>query len=211
MPSLSDGSASSAVALISTQRYVKLTRRDRKHGAMTFAEGLNADPLPFDPRPHCGPGGIFFCRPRDVPRWMGYREGIELMWDVELVPGAPVVHMPTKSKAAHVILRDARSLHDNSHEVLRIIAQDMPHRAATKDATLASIVISGPARHLWRILLFYRACPGIVRRLLHLWPAMLPCSAAITLAAGHGAFWSFFSSPFRSPQPTNNTARSLCY
>jgi len=41
-------------------KFVKVIRRDRKHYNHKYVHGLNEDAVPFNPRDHCLPGGLYF-------------------------------------------------------------------------------------------------------------------------------------------------------
>ena len=52
--------------------FVKLTNQFENHNGMQFQTGLNVDPIPFNPKGKCQPGGIYFCDLYAIPIWLNY-------------------------------------------------------------------------------------------------------------------------------------------
>jgi hypothetical protein len=83
----------------------KLTNEAETHNGLTYHDGLNIDPLPFnaDPSASCCPGGIYFAG-RDI---LEFIEGMTWAREVSLPPDARVVldpSSPEKWRADRVIL-----------------------------------------------------------------------------------------------------------
>jgi len=85
---------------------VKVLARDLKHLGFQYKEGLNIDDKPFDRKPTCGIGGLYFCTFRRVHNWVCKGPNIA---DVS-VPAAvngkrnPVVDVDNEKSKAHAII-----------------------------------------------------------------------------------------------------------
>jgi hypothetical protein len=90
--------------------FYKLLADDRRHHGFTYHEGLNVDPLPFEPSGECKPGGLYYTDLEHIPRW--YRIEWPLIADVTLPDGARVYAEPdgTKWKADRLVLSNIRPL-----------------------------------------------------------------------------------------------------
>jgi hypothetical protein len=92
-------------------QFYKLLAVDLCHcNGFIYQEGLNVDPLPFDPSGTCQPGGLYFTTLEYLPIW--HRTIWPLIADVTLPPDARVYAEPcgTKWKADRLVLSDIRPL-----------------------------------------------------------------------------------------------------
>jgi hypothetical protein len=89
-------------------QFYKFLNDDLRHGLVVYKEGLNVDPLPFNPIGQCQPGGLYYTSLEHVPRWF------KLFWtriaDVTVPDGARVYAEPcgTKWKADCLVLSNIR-------------------------------------------------------------------------------------------------------
>jgi len=87
--------------------YVKLIRKDCTHHGLVLRKGLNCL-LPhetFDPRPDCGPGGLYFCKEEDVKHWLFlYKDNLGYVATVRLCVDSKLVTMKHKLKTDRFIL-----------------------------------------------------------------------------------------------------------
>jgi hypothetical protein len=99
------------------EHFVKVATR-MPHNGVIMCEGRVEDPLPFDMEPTCGPGGIYFCRMRDVGRWIDFYCGdAHVVFDVTLDDDEPVVEVDDDKLKSHTItLSNRRFIWDN-HEL----------------------------------------------------------------------------------------------
>ena len=74
----------------------------RGHHGLVYKEGLNVDPLPFDPSGDCEPGGIYFAR-EDILAFLSYGSLIYEVTPVGEVYENP--SLPKKFKAHAVELK----------------------------------------------------------------------------------------------------------
>jgi hypothetical protein len=96
------------------ESYVKLTLKNYVHGEVKYKEGLNVDPIKFNPIKKCKRGGLYFCRYKDVGRWFRYaKKTMYWIWDVTLPDGEEVIDMGTKLKAHRIILTNKSHVHDD--------------------------------------------------------------------------------------------------
>lgn len=86
--------------------FFKILRADLTHHGLTYREGLNVDPLPFDPTEQCGPGGIYYADQEHIGSFTHYGD---LIARVTLPPDARCVAVgPDKFKADRVVLSDIK-------------------------------------------------------------------------------------------------------
>lgn len=111
--------------------YVKLIRKNCTHHGLVLRPGLNCL-LPhetFDPRPECGPGGLYFCEEKDVENWCFlYKDEIGYIATVRLCADSKLVKMKHKLKTDRFILGQfqpitAEQLIPNIGWLLKWIAQ----------------------------------------------------------------------------------------
>lgn len=131
--------------------FVKLTTKDALHHGMVFKEGLNVDKRSFVDEDCCY-GGIFFCRVRDMYRWIRYKsEPITTIWDVAIPNDAKVRDMGTKLKTDKIILTNPRPVRIPVHLTGPAIQYDaflLPWITQTEEACLAAVTKSGLALEL---------------------------------------------------------------
>jgi hypothetical protein len=90
--------------------FYKLLAADLCHNDVTYQEGLNVDPVPFDPSGDCKPGGLYYTDFEHIPRWCFARW--PLIADVSVPDDARVYAEPcgTKWKADRIELSNIRPL-----------------------------------------------------------------------------------------------------
>ena len=96
-------------------KYYKILNKNMVHNEMHYQEGLNIDIKPFNPKPECGPGGLFFADRSEIGKFFDY--GM-LLAEVEVPEGEPIVEVKgldaTKYKAHRIILKNIRDILDDS-------------------------------------------------------------------------------------------------
>lgn len=90
--------------------YVKILKANMKHNDFQYSEGLNIDTKKFNPTGTCQPGGLYFCKLQDMPRYLEY--GV-LIADVEIPTDAKVYEEEHKLKADQLILKNIIPLNDH--------------------------------------------------------------------------------------------------
>jgi hypothetical protein len=90
----------------------KLLYSNRYHNGVTYEEGLNVDPLPFNPSGSCLPGGLYYTSLEHLPKWMD--PSWPLIADVTLPADTLVYAEPcgTKWKANQLVLSNIRLLRE---------------------------------------------------------------------------------------------------
>jgi len=89
--------------------FYKILNKEETHNGLKYHDGLNEDPLPFNPSGDCEPGGIYFTR-EDILAFLSYGPWIR---QVTLPEGEPVYEnpgSPKKWKAKRVILGPRRKI-----------------------------------------------------------------------------------------------------
>jgi len=90
-------------------KYYKILNKDENHHNLQYKTGLNVDPIPFNPRGNCKPGGIYFSR-EDILAYLGYGCWIR---EVTLPENEEIYEEtgnPKKFKAHSVILGERREI-----------------------------------------------------------------------------------------------------
>ncbi len=134
------------------ERLVKVAKRT-PHNGVEMREGRVEDPLPFDPDPTCGPGGIYFCRERDVGRWIDfYEDKAAAVFDVTLDDDEPVIEVGNDKLKSHAVtLSNRRSIWDNQELCLAAVQQKGCALQYVKEQTpeicLAAVRENGYALH----------------------------------------------------------------
>jgi len=89
--------------------YYKILNEMECHNGLTYHDGLNVDPLPFNPSGKCESGGIYFAS-RDILAFLYVGPWIR---QLTLPPGEPMYKdpsLPEKYKAHRVILGKRRKI-----------------------------------------------------------------------------------------------------
>ena len=89
--------------------YYKILNEEETHYGLKYHDGLNEDPLPFNPSGNCEPGGIYFSR-EDILAFLDYGPWIR---KVTIPEGEPIYEnpgSPKKWKAKRVILGPRRRI-----------------------------------------------------------------------------------------------------
>jgi hypothetical protein len=93
---------------------IKLLNSDFHHYDVVYKESLNVDPVAWNPRGSCEPGGLYFTLPCHALDW--FTEKTRYVADVVVPDDQPVWaddHQPTtKWKAPQLVLSNIRPLHE---------------------------------------------------------------------------------------------------
>jgi len=90
--------------------FYKILNEEETHNGLKYHNGLNEDPLPFNPNGNCEPGGIYFAK-EDILAFLG--PGSTWIRQVTLPEGEPIYEnpgSPKKWKAKRVILGPRRRI-----------------------------------------------------------------------------------------------------
>lgn len=101
--------------------FYKILNEKEIHHGLKYHDGLNVDPLPFDPSGNCKPGGIYFAR-EDILAFLNF----DSVWirKVTVPPGDPIYENPSppkKWKAKRVILGPRRRI--NSQVIKELVKE----------------------------------------------------------------------------------------
>ncbi len=102
-----------------SQIFYKFLDENNSRKDMIYKIGHNVDPIPFDLDPICGPGGIYFCRQKDVPTWISYGPNLATL----TVPSScMIVDCGDKLKAHEIVISKIEPWYENM-EIGRLIAK----------------------------------------------------------------------------------------
>ena len=93
--------------------YVKIIRKDRTHYGLVLCEGLNClkPGETFNPKPKCGPGGLYFCKEEDMSHWIElYNQDLGFVATVTLFSDSTVITMGADHKLKTALFWDRFSL-----------------------------------------------------------------------------------------------------
>jgi hypothetical protein len=98
--------------LFKNRLWYKLLNADFRHRGVTYKEGLNVDPVPFNPTGECEPGGLYFTHFDYVPYWWHRLEPLLYIAEVTVPDDARVYIEPcnTKLKADKFVLSNILTL-----------------------------------------------------------------------------------------------------
>ena len=85
--------------------FYKLTKKNEIHNNFPFIDGLNIDPIAFNPTDCCSPGGIYFSDYDNIGRWIEY-SNTQMYWirKIQIPPDALVCVCKNKFKSDKIIL-----------------------------------------------------------------------------------------------------------
>lgn len=90
---------------------VKLTTQSESHNDYQFLTGLNTDPIKFNPKGECQPGGFYFCTLQQLPKWLNYSNKIMHYVRFVTIPDQAQVYDETdKFKANQLILSERQTI-----------------------------------------------------------------------------------------------------
>jgi hypothetical protein len=107
----------------SRPKYIKVLSENLKHYNFIYKEGLNIDHIPFNTDANCKSGGLYFTTIEHV---YGFLLFGALIADVEIPTDAKVVHLPNKSKADKIIIKNIRRW-DTELDLEKIIKINSSH------------------------------------------------------------------------------------
>lgn len=149
--------------------YVRFLNEAECHQGMQYQTGINVDPLPFDARPVCGPGGLYFCHLRFFYHW--WRFGPFVRSVRVPVDQSEVIRVGTKFKAHALVLGERK--HWFSLEFFETLLQAQIDGAIPQETTwwflanrqdlqpdqllmlqqcLALMIQTFPLMNLWRMI-----------------------------------------------------------
>jgi hypothetical protein len=98
--------------LFTSRSWYKLLHADRRHNGVTYEEGLNVDPVPFNPTGSCQPGGLYFTHFDYIVYWWRSLDNCSHIAEVTVPPDARVYIEPCgmKLKADKIELSNIRPL-----------------------------------------------------------------------------------------------------
>lgn len=102
-------------------QFVKLTFHDGKNHGFQYKEGLNEDIYDLNQNEECAAGGLYFCRFKDVGKWIG-NYGDALIWKVKIPEGEEVIEYETKLKAKRIILSEPKKAYED-YEICKMAVQ----------------------------------------------------------------------------------------
>lgn len=103
-------------------QFVKLTNFNGINNGFQYQEGLNEDIHELNQDEECAPGGLYFCRFKDVGEWIR-RYGYDvLIWKVEIPKNEKVIEYFTKLKAKRIILSDPKKVCDD-YNICKLVVQ----------------------------------------------------------------------------------------
>ena len=108
--------------MYSLEQFVKLTNPDGISRGFQYKEGLNEDIHELNREKECAAGGLYFCRFKNVGRWIGEYGGDALIWNVEIPEGEEVIEYETKLKAKRIILSEPKKAYED-YELCNIAVQ----------------------------------------------------------------------------------------
>jgi hypothetical protein len=88
-------------------KYYKIIKEDRIHYRYKFTEGLNTDPLPWNPDANCEPGGFYFSDAKHICEYLEYGPWI---CEVKIPKDTKVIKGENKYKAHQIRLGKFRDL-----------------------------------------------------------------------------------------------------
>jgi len=112
--------------------FYKILNEEEIHCGLEYHDGLNIDPLPFNPAGDCRPGGIYFSR-EDILAFLGYGPWIR---QVTIPKGEQIYEnpgFPKKWKAKKVILGKRRRI---SLQVIKELVKEGANIHAGNDKAL---------------------------------------------------------------------------
>ena len=105
------------------EEYVKITNINNINNNFTFKEGLNEDIYELNEKEKCSQGGLYFCRFKDIGRWIEkYGKNCNI-WRVSIPNGEKVIDYNDKLKAKRIILSDCQSVYEN-YEICKLAVQE---------------------------------------------------------------------------------------
>jgi hypothetical protein len=88
-------------------KYYKIIAENRTHCGYKFTEGLNTDPLPWNPDVNCKPGGFYFSDAENICGYVNYGPWI---CKIEVPEDVEIAKKKTKYKAHEIILGKFKDL-----------------------------------------------------------------------------------------------------
>jgi hypothetical protein len=108
--------------MYSPDQFVKLTNPDGINRGVQYKEGLNEDIHELNREKDCAVLGLYFCRFKDINKWI-YDYGRDvLIWKVEIPEGEEVIEYSNKLKAKRIILSEPKKAYEN-YEICKLSVQ----------------------------------------------------------------------------------------
>jgi hypothetical protein len=103
--------------------FVKLTNKKDLHNGYQYEEGLNELDDPFNEKPICAKGGLYFCFKKDCGQWVEYGDmKMENIWCVKIPDDAKIVIIDDKIKTNKFVLANKLYIW-SSEEFCKLVIQ----------------------------------------------------------------------------------------
>lgn len=107
--------------------FIKLTNKDERHRYITFKDGLNVDPVPFNPKGDCSAGGIYFIKKEEIGKWITYAEAPMFYYRYVDFPSDALIYSEgDKFKADKLLLGGRHEIFADDDELFKLILVNFP-------------------------------------------------------------------------------------
>ena len=100
----------------SDTKFYKILKEDLIHNNYQFVNGINIDPIPFNPDGECSKGGFYFTEYNKIACWLEYTDDLTYIADVKIPDNAQVYVEENKFKADKFILNLNNKIDIKDHE-----------------------------------------------------------------------------------------------
>ena len=100
----------------SETKFYKILKKNCIHNGYEFINGLNIDPIPFNPEGECSSGGFYFTEYNKICYWLTYTKDLTYIAEVTIPDDAKVHIKDNKFKADKLILNLNNKITIKDHE-----------------------------------------------------------------------------------------------
>jgi|SaaInlStandDraft_4_1057021.scaffolds.fasta_scaffold04655_3 hypothetical protein len=99
----------------SNTKFYKILKEDLVHNRYKFIDGLNIDPIPFNPKGSCSAGGFYFTEYDKIAHWLTYTKNLTYIAEITIPDDAQVYIEENKFKTDKFILnlKDMTTIKDH--------------------------------------------------------------------------------------------------
>ena len=97
-------------------KFYKILKDNCVHNGYKFIDGLNVDPVPFNPTRECSKGGFYFAEYRKIAYWLDYTDDLIYIAEVTIPDVAQIYVEQNKFKADKFILNLINKIDIKDHE-----------------------------------------------------------------------------------------------